>query len=1042
MNIWEQIAEYNSQTNKLQYKKWLDVSSSHFFSIEVSEEVISFKNQKNIAKKAIEIFNETGNHLVYLSNSSFFINDHNEPVPFFLTPIMPLIKLKEKKIIWSILSTNFRLNSVIHSSKIELDFNEIESWIDSQEFIEKKNIEALNSSLYFNLNIKQFVRNDIKVISDLKQESHAMQELFHDEIKLNKIEKEPDFLDLIHIIPMDYSQAKTITAAQQKSIIISGPPGTGKSQTIINLAVNEINQGKTCAIVSQKLAAVDVIQDRLKRLGLENIALCIERNHANEKESILKIESRLNEILEFKNEEFIPKINHVYFQHCIRTIEEYYQAKHLSVKNSPYRNLEQNQLIKFLKWFPPNINLISLSINEILQKLTELKSKLIDLNLDFKDEKFNSFNLIFPIYTMLLKVDMDELKQYLADKKTKKYIQDIDKKLKLIISKKPVESILSRLSSEKLEFYYKNLNSTSNLLDLFNRKLKLIVSEVESIDKNWTKKNNWEKLEEIKRALEYKNWEKEYNYSLNQKIEVFPINYDKNTFEILNYIDEKLKAKIPHWQLAYLWLIKDKYFESKKKKWKELFDIYNWIVNFNQDFSKFEIKDFIQNVNTELDTKIHQNEWERLCSIESNFNLVKESDYPILKNYSSREIVTMAKYLRQNYNQFCHYHRELFIYNNINASSKSILDTINSRKRDTTELRSSIKKNIQFIQKNWSKKRKSPSFQQYISQLDFDFIQKIHPLFVGTLDSFSQYIPLELNLYDTIIIDESSQVEVMDCIPALYRAKKVIIVGDEKQLSPTRFFKSATSIYPHESILELGDEKLYSYQLNYHFRSKYSNLIDFSNQNFYKKSLQSNNKNSMDAIEWVYCPEGVYHQRSNRIEAENIVLKLVEYSRLNLNLSFGIICFSIQQKEMVETLIEKEQMMNENFNKFINAQLDKNEPIFIKSIEQVQGYERDIILISSAYARNPEGKFYQFFGPILSYKGENRLNVLMSRAREKIIFMSSIKSSDIHTKADSSQGLLLFKKLFEFLENGYTVSQESTMKKLNYWEYFLNPFKG
>jgi superfamily I DNA and/or RNA helicase len=101
----------------------------------------------------------------------------------------------------------------------------------------------------------------------------------------------------------------------------------------------------------------------------------------------------------------------------------------------------------------------------------------------------------------------------------------------------------------------------------------------------------------------------------------------------------------------------------------------------------------------------------------------------------------------------------------------------------------------------------------------------------------------------------------------------------------------------------------------------------------------------------------------------------------------------------------------------------------------VQGDERDIILISTGYAKNINGQLYHFFGPILKFKGENRLNVLMSRAREKIIWVTSLLSSDLHTSSSSSIGLLRFQQLLAYMENPITSSTISRKKTRNYWDY-------
>jgi len=303
---------------------------------------------------------------------------------------------------------------------------------------------------------------------------------------------------------------------------------------------------------------------------------------------------------------------------------------------------------------------------------------------------------------------------------------------------------------------------------------------------------------------------------------------------------------------------------------------------------------------------------------------------------------------------------------------------------------------------------------------------------------------LTSELYDVILLDEASQIELLDSIPALLRAKKVIVVGDSQQLTPSRFFKyqNFNIEEPHESIFELAEEKLPAIQLNYQYRAKHRELIQYSNLHFYDNKLVTTNDSSAQAIKRVYLADGLYHNRKNRIEADQIIKELKTHLMGEKNSkSIGIITFSIQQKEAILSKLEAELMVNKSFQDSLNNLDRSSEPFFVKSIEQVQGDERDIILISTGYGKNEQGKIYQFFGPILTYKGENRLNVLMSRAREKIVFITSLRHTDIQISSSSSQGLRMFKQLLIYIENPIAALTSRNQREKNYWEYLINPFR-
>jgi superfamily I DNA and/or RNA helicase len=180
--------------------------------------------------------------------------------------------------------------------------------------------------------------------------------------------------------------------------------------------------------------------------------------------------------------------------------------------------------------------------------------------------------------------------------------------------------------------------------------------------------------------------------------------------------------------------------------------------------------------------------------------------------------------------------------------------------------------------------------------------------------------------------------------------------------------------------------------LNYHYRSRYDELINFSNYAFYNGRLQvspnlikleSSEKKPIERI----MDKGTWVDRKNKEEAQKVV-DLIDkiLKERKENETVGIITFNIQQKDLIDDMLEERAMKDESFANLYNAEInrtDGNEDVslFVKNIENVQGDERDIIIFSTAYAKNEKGRISVNFGSLSAEGGENRLNVAVSRAR-------------------------------------------------------------
>lgn len=309
-----------------------------------------------------------------------------------------------------------------------------------------------------------------------------------------------------------------------------------------------------------------------------------------------------------------------------------------------------------------------------------------------------------------------------------------------------------------------------------------------------------------------------------------------------------------------------------------------------------------------------------------------------------------------------------------------------------------------------------------------ELLKVVAPCVLMSPGTVSQYLPADPELFDLVIFDEASQIPTCEAVPSLARAKSAIIVGDPKQMPPTSFFSGAGQDEEHpeaedlESVLEdclaLGIPEKH---LSWHYRSKHESLIAFSNIMYYSSRLCT--FPSPDALESKvklrYIEHGVYERglsKCNREEAEALVSEVV--SRLKdeklRRSSIGIVTFSTPQQLLIEKLLSKAITAN----KLEEAAYEREEPIFIKNLENVQGDERDVILFSVCYGPDNMGKISLNFGPLNQFGGWRRLNVAVSRAREEMVVFSSMRYSMIDLTRTTSRGVAGLKAFLEFAEKG------------------------
>lgn len=332
-------------------------------------------------------------------------------------------------------------------------------------------------------------------------------------------------------------------------------------------------------------------------------------------------------------------------------------------------------------------------------------------------------------------------------------------------------------------------------------------------------------------------------------------------------------------------------------------------------------------------------------------------------------------------------------------------------------------------------------------------VRDLKPVWMMSPLSISDTLPLEADYFDVVIFDEASQIPVEEAIPSLYRGPQVIVVGDEMQLPPTNFFSAKDdpdeadddmlADLSSDSFLNQAARTLPSTMLQWHYRSRSEALITFSNHRFYDGGLLTIPDHALvqpappiavnaatlagaplaqalqRPISFHHVTDGLYRDRRNQPEAAYIAELVRQLLVDGSPLTLGVVAFSEAQQDEIIQALRTLAARDAAFSTLLDAAYEREEDgqfvgLFIKNLENVQGDERDLIIMSVCYGHDAQRKMLMNFGPINRAGGEKRLNVVFSRAKRHMFLVSSIKHADI--KNDYNPGAFALKAYLQFAE--------------------------
>lgn len=918
------------------------------------------------------------------------------------------------------------------------------------------------------INQKQTIIEDFNLFIE-RDSNPELPDLINENFKINPFAA----------IDTDPSQQSVLNnLSSENRLIIHGPPGTGKSQSLTAVITNALANHAKCLIVCEKRTALDVIYNNLKSLELDRLIALIEDTSKDRRKIVDIARDTIDDLnkttykyynYRFNNEEFANLLGSTkqlrddildYHRHISEQIfnEDNWTdlvgqflntSKHLDIiafdklinRNNGYEFNHQeflslsskvSDLNRLLSKYNPRNNPLEFLIFESVERidfllLTNTLEGYLETYKKLHQNLINLADKIFSQFNHHLKED--SLNHY----------ESITKKIQVI------EGHYNKYSNSAL--FHKNMflsNSVLLIASIFSQKLKSL---------RLVKNEFIETFNEIEAEI------KDYGY-----VENFSIGKKKRT---------ELKSLLAHsselFQALSVWhtdldsfidlrkreisIINNSKFGPIQNTITEFAKEYDHLLRYHKTTSAFsftypggeesievimntlnENHNHLQNIKSELNTVYEFLEWKRF------YNNLKPNEQIIADAIIKTDTINGEKLFKSWY-----LNKTLFKHSNKHKGSIEHLITEVAKNGDS--LKTLTKKKIltywqsqrinsiyrynnshvvnakQLFAKT-NKAGRKQSLRSIIHK-DFDLFTDIFPVVMVNPSVCSSILPLKENLFDVVIFDEASQLRIEDTFCALIRGRIKIVSGDEHQMPPSSYFQSneyfidtetedvivdeekeesqlfddaVVNLAYQESLLDYASELGYKdVDLQIHYRSRHPLLINFSNAAFYGLKLNPlPEKFDFKPVRFINAG-GKYLNQVNEIEAKQVIniLKTYIYKNESGNYpSIGIATFNIHQRNLIIDEINREANADPEFS--IKVDLLYENGLFIKNLENIQGDERDIIIISTTFGPNNNGLFAERFGPLnTQVKGHRLLNVIITRAKYKIFVCSSFPDEKI-----------------------------------------------
>lgn len=787
---------------------------------------------------------------------------------------------------------------------------------------------------------KQSIIKDVENLLKSESESESESE--------NKNESGNTFFDgeVLSPVALDPSQENVLQQLKQNNtLIIQGPPGTGKSQSLTAIITQALLNKQKVLVVCEKRTAMEVLYNNLKKENLQHLCVLIEDVYSDRK----NIVETVRDIIE--QTEQTP-------QRFRANEYELARTKFLSLQEEINHriNFTNTEIFGDDNWTELLGRSCALNQNiVVLEKANSINKSVRNSDYMFTYEEFLFLSKkIEEANELFLKVNKEA---FVFDDVESSYFTENNNSEILELEINIISDLNDMLDSCFISPNTKEYGDDYDILkgftafkvkflSFFSNKYKYIISKQQDT------------INELRSLLGHLQDHKIINSDLSENdisekfSDILPklnkINTDINKYyyQLKNLPDYFNYKKYLLQQDAKTQAIINALIKTESNDWQLIFETYYINQTILKTALENGIKDDVQKLYDELqqtDKQFKQKLSEKISALwnETIQNSIKTKD------------LTEIKYL---YNQ---------------------------------------RKNKQFSSKN--------SLRKIIHQ-DFDFFTTLFPVLMVNPTVCTSILPLQENLFDFIILDEASQLRLEDTYTSLLRGKTKIISGDKHQMPPSNFFGNDVLFWNEneeettaedflaesKSLLEYADDANYkSSYLDYHYRSLHPDLIQFSNHAFYQSRLiPLPEKQAYQAIHYKNV-EGIYADGTNLKEAEEIVNFVFMIEKTNDEYpGIGIATFNIFQRDLIFDKLYEQAYADKEKNEKLQALLNKG--LFVKNLENIQGDERDIMILSTTFGKDKEGKFRQFFGPLTQEKGYQLLNVIITRAKHSLHVFTSI----------------------------------------------------
>lgn len=860
----------------------------------------------------------------------------------------------------------------------------------------------------------------------------------------------PEFEHLI--LEADASQSQVIASALAGNVVVvEGPPGTGKSQTISNLLAEALARNKRVLFVAQKRAAITAVTSRLKAKGLDQLVLDLHEQHRGPQVAAQLLSS-------FENMSQAKNVDKSVVEK--KLIES--RGQLLSFRQAVYidevamgRTLSQWRDDYFAcpealrpKWRFPEAFMDSLQAEQLitLLKLVEDLAKSGGLSSDFEDRP-KSWN-VFTVKTEEdLQLCIREAKDFLAVGKDvlESLVSANAKSAALKLSpfmerasgstlrgwlmENAPKLLVRGLSADEISAHLKNLGargSKSGFGAKLGSQLKLLSLIPGDLSKKIEVLIALENLRGLKDAVIPEqpvlpsgvSWQEAFS-ALKQLERVLGrlqgLNLKTSTLDSLEQHLNLLLRDPSQNQIPKFWSISDEFVVQ---------GLVQLVENLKFAFALSpNLDDMVSVVKSAISQSIIE---KALLTDERLSGLTQTSLSDAIKEFNIAE----AGHYRLN-SQRIKWLAAVHLQKSCNDNPKEYkyLDGEAKKKRGHKPLRTLFEK--------------APNL-----------MMAANPIWAMSPIQAANYLPRR-KIFDLVIFDEASQIKPEMAISSLIRGTSVVIAGDSNQLPPTDFFAGGGLVVESkdeneqyfedttrdsESILEAAERVIGASKkrLNWHYRSRDERLIALSNLEIYGNSLTTfPASDTPDAVRHVLVKGGRHKEvvtGVNNNEVERTIELIQEHYKNHPDESLGVITFGVSHLEKLEISLESARQLDKNFDRWLES--NQKEPFFMKNLERVQGDERDAIIIFTGYGKSAGGKINLQWGPLTQEVGRRRLNVAISRAKRRMTLVSTMSSSELSTSSvKPGTGVDLYLKFLEYMENdgsGYRRSASDVP---------LNPFE-